>query len=165
MTTQKYNKGDHIMIAEDLGSNMAHFTSGVEAIVIGTYAEQFGGNDIDSYTLHIKGKGRSSWYRESQLTLVAAGQMDLLEEWVNEEEEHRLKVSDLDWIFANGKDVLKKCDGASAQALYSAKGGGSLWGARGEGVDYYCNSIAIIQLAEPFLVSGDKQGFLDLKLN
>ncbi len=160
---QKYHKGDHVRVAKDLGRSMSHFTSDCDAIVIGSYVDQFGGNRTDaSYTIHIKGKGETSWYYEHQLELIEKGRIDLLDRW----EEERLKEietkSDLDWIFSNGDDVLKNPHGSSVQALATCFGMKNLWGSHGEGIDYCMNSFRTHELAKPFLETGDKAGWLAL---
>lgn len=67
---QKYPIGSRVRIADDLGPSMSHFTSGVGATVLYTYAHAYGGNNVDSYCLDIDGHGRVAWYYERQLTLI-----------------------------------------------------------------------------------------------
>lgn len=80
--TQKFFKGDLVKIDDDLGHSMAHFPKRCEAVVIGTYAEQYGGgrDNNKKYTLHIlkPNHGESSWYREDQLTLIESNRFDKL---------------------------------------------------------------------------------------
>jgi len=156
---QKFNKGDYVQIAKDLGESMSHFTSDCEAIVIGSYADQYGGSDTNSYTLHIKGEGRSSWYYGEQLELIEADRIELLEQWEQEEKEMEVIKSNLDWIFANGKEVLEKNHGATVSALAKCFGLTNLWGSNGEGITYYSNAMTTMQLAKPFLEAGDKEGW------
>ena len=157
---QKFQKGDWVQVAKDLGPSMSQFTADCEAIVLGSYADQYGGNNHDSYSLHIKGKGHVSWYHEPQLTLIESGRLDKLAEWEAEQEAERKQASDMDWIFANGADVLKSAHGATVQALAECFGLTNLWGSHGEGVTYYSNAIGTLKLAEPFLLAGDKEGWL-----
>lgn len=49
---------------------MSHFTSGVNATVVHTYAHAYGGRDVKSYCLNVDGEGRVSWYYEHQLTAI-----------------------------------------------------------------------------------------------
>ena len=81
MTVQKFFKGDLVQVGE-MPIYMRHFTSNCKAIVIGPYAEQYGGNGASShqqYTLHLLPKeGESSWYEEDQLTLIEPERFDLL---------------------------------------------------------------------------------------
>jgi hypothetical protein len=157
---QKFHKGDWVRVAKDLGPSMSHFTADCEAIVIGSYADQYGGSNHESFTLHLKDGGECSWYYGSQLTLIESGRIDKLQAWEEEQETERKQKSDLDWIFANGPAVLERSHGASIQALADCFGLTNLWGRRGEGVDYYRNALGTLKLAEPFLKAGDKAGWL-----
>lgn len=157
---QKFNKGDHVKVIKDLGSGMGHFQSDCEAIVIGSCADQYGGNDTNSYTLHIKDFGQVSWYYEHQAELIEANRVDLLELWEAEAKKESEIKSDLDWIFANGEEVLKNAHGASISALARCFGLTDLWGGRGEGFIYYSNAMATLLMAKPYLEAGDKNGWL-----
>ena len=157
---QKFQKGDWVRVAKDLGPHMRHFTGDCEAIVIGSYADQYGGNSRDIFTLHLKGRGKSAWYFDSQLTLIESGRLDKLQAWEEEVEAERKQKSDLDWIFANGNAVIKRPHGASIQALANCFGLTNLWGRNGEGITYYSNAIATLDMAAPYLNAGDKAGWL-----
>lgn len=159
---QKFNKGDKVKVDEDLGTSMSHFQSGMEAIIIGSYADKFGGNDTSSYTIYIKGQGEVSWYYENQLQLIEKDCYEELDEWKNYLKNKKAIESDIDWIFKNGPAVSVEPGGYSIQTLFNCICNGSLWGSRGEGVDYYANSQTIMFLAKPFLENGDKQGWLEL---
>ena len=78
---QKFNHGDLVHIAKDLGRAMHHFEADQDAIVVGSYADQYGGDDTKSYTLHLQGHGPVSWYSEHQLTLIEENRRDLLIQW------------------------------------------------------------------------------------
>ena len=156
---QKFHKFDHVMIAKDLGSTMSHFIADEEAIVIGSYKDKYGGNDDKSYILHIKGHGEVSWYYEHQLVLIKSGQESLLKEWDDEEKADAKIKSDIDWIFANGKEVLKKGHGVSIGSL-AKQMGINLWGNHGEGVDWYINAMTVMKFSKPYLEKGDKEGWL-----
>lgn len=69
---QKFFRGHRVHIAEDLGPHMGHFTGDVDAIVMGSYSDQFGGDNNDSYSLLLLTEcpHAVSWYDEDQLTLV-----------------------------------------------------------------------------------------------
>lgn len=67
---QKYAPGARVRIADDLGLAMRHFPKGRMATVLYTYAHAFGGDDVTSYCLDVDGVGKTSWYKEDQLTLV-----------------------------------------------------------------------------------------------
>lgn len=159
---QKFQKGDWVRIAKDLGPSMSHFTADCEAIVIGSYKDQYGGDNTDSFTLHLKGRGQSSWYYDSQLTMIESGRLDKLQAWEEEAEAERKQKSDLEWIFANGPEVAEKPHGASIQALAECFGLTNLWGRNGEGITYYSNAMGTLELAAPYLKAGDKAGWLAL---
>jgi len=157
---QKFNRGDWVRVAKDLGPYMSHFTADCEAIVIGSYADQYGGSNHNSYTLHLKGAGQCSWYYGEQLTLIEPGRIDKLQAWEEEQEAERKQKSDLEWIFAHGAEVLAKPHGASIAALAKCFGLTNLWGRNGEGITYYSNAMGTLAAAEPFLATGDKEGWL-----
>lgn len=157
---QKFHKGDWVRVAKDLGPFMIHFTADCEAIVIGSYADQYGGNNTKSYTLHLKDRGECSWYEEQQLTMIESGRLDKLKHWQDEQEAERKQKSDLDWIFSHGPQVLDEPDGASIQALANCFGLTNLWGSHGEGFVYYENVMGTLALAAAYLKAGDKDGWL-----
>ena len=162
MAAQKFQRGDLVKIANDLGPSMSHFDAGIEAIVTGSYADQYGGDDTRSYTLHLgPTRGECSWYHEEQLTLIEPGAVDLLRQWEQLRREMLDRDSDIDWIFANGARMVAegKCPGASLQALFGMLGGGSMWGTNGEGVTWYANAQAVISRALPYLSRGDRAGW------
>jgi hypothetical protein len=161
--TQKFHKGDLVHVAKDLGPTMGHFTADIDAIVLGSYKDQYGGSNTKSYSLHLKGQGHCSWYWESQLEMLEANRGDLLAKWEDDRAAELEILSDLDWIFENGPEVAEAPKGASIQALFSALGYGSLWGSNGEGINYYENSHLVMALAKPFLLAKDKGGWLALR--
>jgi hypothetical protein len=78
---QKFFLGDRVRIAADLGSTMSHFDKDCEAIVMYSYAEQYGGSakDLDRFNLYILPNGGSaSWYYADQLTLIEPDRLDML---------------------------------------------------------------------------------------
>lgn len=157
---QKFHKGDWVRVAKDLGPMMKHFPADCEAIVLGSYADQYGGDERNSFTLYLKGHGLCAWYYGSQLTLIESGRVDKLKNWKDEAEAERKQKSDLDWIFANGPEVAEKPHDASIRALAKCFGLTNLWGSNGEGVTYYSNAIGTLELAAPYLKAGDKAGWL-----
>lgn len=161
MKTQKYKNGDLVRVAKDLGPLMSHFTSDCDAIVIHSYADKYGGDNINSYCIHIKGEGQCAWYEEDQLTLIESDRLDILCKWEQESEEESILKSNINWIFANGEEVLKGAHGSTISELGKYLGIKDLWGSSGEGFVYYLNAMTILEFAEPFLRSGDKQGYLD----
>lgn len=157
---QKFQKGDLVKVAKDLGASRRYFTTDCEAIVIGSYADQYGGSDTKSYTLHLEDEGECSWYKEQQLTLIESGRIDKLKQWQDGQEVERKQKSDLDWIFSHGHEVLDKPHGASIQALADCFGLTNLWGSHGEGVVYYENARRTLALAATYLKMGDKDGWM-----
>ena len=160
MAAQTFNTGDWVMVAK--GASL-FAEEEREAIVIGSYADQYGGASRNTYTLHLKGdSGGSSWYDEPYLTLIERDRTDLLRQWKAEAEIERQQKSDLDWIFANGQGVVDSPSGHSVQALAACFGLTDLWGSRGEGITYYRNSQTTMVIARPYLLAGDKVGWLGL---
>lgn len=157
---QKFHRYDHVQIAKDLGESMSHFEKNTDAVVIGSCRDQYGHGATDNYTLYVNGCGELSWYEEWQLTLIDKNGKELLRKWKDEEERKRKIESDLDWIFENGSAVLSKTSGNTIKALASCLGITDLWGARGEGIIYYCNAMDILKLAKPYLEKQDKEGWL-----
>jgi hypothetical protein len=159
--TQLFKMGDLVKIAKDLVPAMSHFDADCEAIVIGSYADQYGGDNHNSYTLYLKGGGKTSWYDGEQLTLIEANQTSKLKAWEEEVEAERKQKSDLDWIFSHGDEVLMGPHGATVQALANCFGLTNLWGDRGEGITYSYNTAYTMALAEPYLKNSDKAGWLE----
>lgn len=160
--TQKFHKGDLVHVAKDLGSSMRHFTADIDAIVIGSYRDQYGGTERNEkdYTLHLANHGQVSWYHEHQLELIEANRLDLLEQWEKEKAEEIALKSGTDWIFEHGPEVLENPHGASIEALGKDLGIDNLWGSRGEGYTYVINAAKVMAVAAPFLESKDKEGWL-----
>lgn len=162
MSKQKFKKGDHVMIAKDLGSCMSHFTNDKEAIILYSYRQEYGGSNNKDYGIYIKGEGECAWYGEHQLTLIESKRGDLKKKWKAAAKNEAKLKSDLDWIFGHGQDVLKSAHHATIEVLASCLGCVNLWGSHGEGIDYYMNSMAALEIAKPFLEKGDKDGFLKM---
>jgi hypothetical protein len=161
MTEQKFKRGDLVRIAKDLGPSMTHFESDQDAIVMGSYRDQYGGDHkVNDYTIMFDNGGEVSWYHTHQLTFIKhVGEARIKE--IKELKEKRQEMeADLDWIFANGEQVLKSASGSSVHALGACFGLTDLWGSNGEGFTYYTRSMQVLQLAYPFLKSGDKDGWL-----
>lgn len=160
----KFNHGDYVRIAKNINSSMGHLTADCDAIVLGSYADLYGGTDPDnaSYSLYLKGKGHVSWYYANQLTLIDRARNDLLKSWKEEIEIERAQKADIDWIFEHGEEVLSAPHGASLETLGKHLGCSNLWGSRGEGVVYFRNAQTILAIAAPFLKLHDKDGFMAL---
>jgi len=157
---QKFQYGDLVKVAKDLGPSMSHFTADCDAIVIGSYADQFGGDNTKDYTLHLKDRGTSSWYKGHQLTLIKHNQEDLLKRWENEANAESEMKANLDWIFANGEELFCNPHGASIHALAACFGVTNLSGSHGEGFVYFENMLYTLDLVSPFLITEDKEGWL-----
>lgn len=67
---QKFQPGQRVRIADDLGSSMAHFPSGKLATVRYTYAHAYGGCDVKSYCVDVDNEGAVGWYYESQIEAI-----------------------------------------------------------------------------------------------
>ena len=160
-TKQKFHKGDLVRIAKDLGPSMSHFPSDCDALILYSYAEEYGGYDTTSYAVFVKDRGFSAWYHEPQLSLLERGCHGLLEQWEQQEKDEEEQKSDLDWIFEHGPELLSgEVHGASIGALTECLGMTDLWGPRGEGFVYMQNALAVLAIASPFLASKDKEGWL-----
>ena len=74
--TPKYARGTKISVCKEMPTSMSHFESGFNAIVEYTYAQKYGGDDIDNYSLIVLNDkdepiNSISWYNENQLTLIS----------------------------------------------------------------------------------------------
>ena len=75
MIKQKFKRGSKVRICDTMPSHKYHFDCKCDAIVEYTYAQQYRGDNIKSYSLLLleeNGEPRdtSAWYDESQLTLI-----------------------------------------------------------------------------------------------
>jgi hypothetical protein len=78
---QKFKRGNLVHIAKNLDSTMSHFENDKDVIIVGSYAEQYGGSNTKSYTVMFPDTGGiSCWYKEHQLTLVDEGGEHLFEQ-------------------------------------------------------------------------------------
>lgn len=73
---QKFKRGCRVKVDDVMPRHMSHFIAGFEGIVEYTYAQEYGGGHIKSYSLIVLKDGKpvntSAWYDESQLTLINA---------------------------------------------------------------------------------------------
>ena len=74
MAKQKFHRGDIVRVAKKLDVTRSHFTCDCDAIVFGSYADQYSGRGgTDVFTLLLLPQRRkpytSSWYPEQSLTL------------------------------------------------------------------------------------------------
>ena len=80
----RFQPGDLVRIAKNLGIAARYLYTDVEAIVEYSYAGKYGGLEDNSYCLFVRGVGKSSWYDASHLTLIESGRFDLLDDWTVE---------------------------------------------------------------------------------
>ena len=74
--TPKYARGSKVAVCKEMPASMSHFESGFNAIVEYTYAQKYGGDNVDSYSLIVLNEkdepiNSISWYYENQLTLIS----------------------------------------------------------------------------------------------
>ena len=155
---QKFKRFDHVQITENLGSHMRHQAAGVEAIVIGSYADQFGGSQHDQYTLYLKDQGRVSWYYESQLTLIEHNRQDIMDSWEAERQGREDRESSHTWIFSHPQESLRS--GYSITKLAKDLGINDMWPS-GEGVEWDRNFHGTREVARNFVLRRDIQKWLD----
>lgn len=153
---QKFKRGDVVHIASDLGPCMSHFDADKDAIVMGSYRDQYGGSDVDSYTvMFCDTGGECSWYHTHQLTLLRHGGEEEIAR-VKAEREAREKVeTDLAWIVSNWRSIRERVPGATIGELMRRIGITNPWGAHGEGITYYTNARATFELLDPVLSTGN----------
>lgn len=153
---QKFKRGDVVHIAKDLGPMMSHFTADVDAIVMGSYRDQFGVGSTSRYTLMFLDGYECSWYDEYDLTLLRHGGEEEITKVKQAREAKEEQESDLVWIVENWKKLKKEgIGGATLNELIRLMGVAEPWGPRGEGVDYYINAQAAVRILDPVLCTGD----------
>lgn len=142
----KYHRGDVVSVVDQ----------GKEAVVIDSYSGLYGGPDQserEPYGIMFLNGDRVSWFHESQMLFIRHEEEAFIGKIRADRQAEDLKRGKLDWIVANWDEA--KGHSASLQALYAMIGGGSLWGPRGEGIDYYVNSISVRGLFEDVMAAGD----------
>lgn len=149
---QRFHRGDRVYVAADLGETMRHFEAGAEAIVIGSYADQYGGSDRHMYTLmFVEHGGTASWYYDQQLTLVRHGTEDDIRAVIAEREARQVHERDVAWIAQNWATIREKTPGATADELMRRVGISNPWGSQGEGMAYYANWQQTFAALDPIL--------------
>ena len=86
---QKFPKLSFVKIAKDMPPCMDHFDSDFIGIVDGTYSQEYGGNNIDSYSIYKLDNNftvvnRIAWYDEDQLSLIPLQDSGFAEELIEE---------------------------------------------------------------------------------
>ncbi len=157
---QKFKRGDKVRVADDLGGPMSHFRSGYDAIVKGSYHDQFGHGDHDEYTLMACDTGsESSWYEEHQLTFLEHVGEEGIDQIAVDRDAREAIESDIDWIFDNWKEIRTSPSGATMDKLMELIGMTNPWGSRGEGITYIMNAQTTLIALDPILVAGDRKTF------
>ncbi len=78
MLKQKFKRGNLVHIIE--GSCPSYFEQGVDAIILGSYADFHGSDDIFQYVVMFPDSGgQCAWYDDNQLALVDVGGEHLIE--------------------------------------------------------------------------------------
>ncbi len=157
---QKFESGDYVRI---IATNHRNFNE--EAIVQYSYADSDSSYDLNGhrYKIYIKGSGGSAWHNEKDLELIEYRKRDLLYQWEAEMEIEKSLSTDLDYIFINGKTLSERCLPSVCQTLADCLGVGNLHAGDTDGGFFYWaqNSQIVMNLATPFLVANDKQGWLN----
>ena len=161
---QKFVRGDKVRVKDDLGFTHSHFRSGFDAIILGSYADQFGGDNTNSYTILSCDTGTSiSWYYDEHLEFVEhVGEQEITR--IDEEAKKRIKQeSDIEWIWDNWPEIRRSLPSMSAVALMNHIGIRDPWGQRGEGVTFYANAKFAVELLDPILTARDREAFDKMK--
>ena len=157
---QKFHRGDVVHIAKDLGSLMAHFDADKDAIVMGSYRDQYGGSNTRDYTLMFCDTGyECSWYQEEQLTFLRHGGEPEIEKVLFLKAKREATETDLDWIIANWLAIRENPSGATMGALMRLIGITNPW-PHGEGFELADNQMKTFLLLDPALSTGDKDKVL-----
>lgn len=156
--TQKFKRGDVVRIAKDLGPHMAHFENDRDAVIIGSYRDQYGGDNIDSWTVMFCDTGyRVSWYETQQLTFIKNIGEDGIEAILVAKSKREDVEKDFDWIVANWIGIRENPSGATMAKLMSLVGITNPWGRNGEGFVYHANMMATYKLLDPVLSTGRQE--------
>lgn len=157
MKKQKFKRGDLVHIAKDLGPYMSHFDNDCDAIILGSYRDQYGGEDnVDDWSvLFCDSGGECSWYHTNQLTFIKHVGDDGIKKVEFERSKKDATQQDIHWIVANWLQIRERVPGATMAKLMELVGITNPWGSRGEGVDYYANAMATHRLLDPALSTGN----------
>jgi hypothetical protein len=148
---QKFQRGEGVRIADDLGPSMSHFRAACDAVVLGSYADKYGGDTRDSYTLMFRDGSSCSWYYERQLSFLEHLGEAEIDRLTREREARDAIVSDLKWIVDNWEPPGDKLPGAALEKLMAMIGIDKPWGSNGEGVNYYANANFTLAILDPVL--------------
>jgi hypothetical protein len=147
--TQNFHRGDLVMVKGGHRDG--------EALVIGSYADQYGPGGYrphETYTLLFTDDGSEiSWFDDEQLTMIRQAEKDAITVVKERREKQIAEQSELPWIVANWDP--KEMSGASLESIFTACGGGSMWGRNGEGIQWYENALKIMALFDDVMKTGD----------
>lgn len=103
---------------------------------------------------------RTAWWNVAGLVFLDADREDMIQQWTAKREELDAIYKDLDWIFAIPRPTDWKPPTVSVERLWAEISPTDIWGSRGEGFVAYQNMVLTMQIAGPFLRTGDRDGFL-----
>jgi hypothetical protein len=158
MKTPKFQFGDMVRIAKDLGSTMSHFEADQDAIVIeNNFYEGYGNNERESsYSLLLcKDGNQCSWYNEHQLTFLRRSSLEEIQKIKSDAEARHVLESDIHYILKNWKKLRFGVPGATMGRLMELIGITNPWGDHGEAYHYYVNALATARLLDAALLTGD----------
>lgn len=171
---QKFKRGDVVHIAKDLGPCMTHFENDKDAIVLGSYRDQYGGDNTQDYTLMFCEDGNEvSWYEEHQLTFLRHGGEPEIEKVKLSRARRQSLESDPAWILANWLNIRGNPPGATMGVLMEWIGITNPW-PHGEGWELAENQLRAYRLLDSALETGElsklnerlKQlGFAEVKIS
>ena len=127
-----------------------HHRAGEQGIVLGSYHDQYGGENTSSYTLMFNGSAES-WFEVNQLRLVKHGTEDDIRAEIAEREARHSRERDFSWIAAHWLEIRERVSGASAEELMRRVGITNPWGSQGEGMAWYANWEQTFAALDPIL--------------
>lgn len=155
---QKFRRGDVVHVAEHQGASRRHFPRDRDAVVMGSYRDQYGGGPSgeDHYTLmFLDTGGESSWYYDAHLTLIRHGGESEIAGCTEARRQRDAVESDLAWIVASWPRIRERPSGATMDALMQLVGIDNPWGRNGEGFTYYGNMMNTRAALDDVLSIGD----------
>ena len=156
MKKQKFKRGDKVRIAKNLGPTMSHFEADQDAIVLGSYRDQYGGDNTTSYTVLLCEDGNHvSWYHQRQLRFIRHVGEKGITKVMTARDKRNATESDLGWIVTNWPSIRTRTPGATMTELMRRVGITNPWGFRGEAFMWYRNAERTHQLLDPVLSTGD----------
>lgn len=152
----KFKRGDVVRVADDLGPQMSHFRSGEDAVVMGSYRDQFGhGRGPDNYTVMFLDGAEHSWYPACTLAILRHEDEVFIEGIKAAAKELEAVQSQLPWIVENWPGIREKgVPGASMATLMKGVGITDPWGPQGEGFCYHQNAQLTMALLDDVLKTG-----------